>query len=156
MFRISRIHVVFWLDLTLLILMCALESVTFTGLALHEWLALAMIGMILVHLLLSWTWIAASSRRLIAARSSRTRVNYLLNACLFASAITVMFSGLLISEVALPGLGIKSAAGDMQWRHLHNRASDFVLILAGLHLAINWDWSVAAAKKCLGIRTFSE
>lgn len=146
----SRIQTIFWLDLSLLLSICALESVSFTGLSLHEWLALAVTGLILVHLLLAWTWIAASSRRLTAAHATRTRVNYLLNASLFASFTTVIFSGLMISEVALPAFGFTSSAGDPRWNRIHNQASNFVVILAGLHLAMNWEWSVAAAKRCLG------
>jgi predicted ferric reductase len=149
---LSRIQMVFWLDLTLLFLMCALQAVNFTGLFLHEWLAVATVGLILFHLLLSWTWITASSRRLAASNAGRTRVNYLLNFGLFASAITVVFSGLLISEVVLHAFGIRSAAGDPRWRYIHNRASNFVVLFAGLHLAINWEWSIAAARKCLRIR----
>jgi hypothetical protein len=148
---IARIQLTFWLDLTLLFSVCALEAITFTGLSLHEWLGVATTGLILFHLLMSWAWISASSRRLAAADASRTRVNYALNSCLFASAITAIFSGLVLSEVALPAIGIRSAAGNIQWRYIHNRASDVVLIFAGLHLAINWDWSVAAARKCLRI-----
>ncbi len=150
--QISRIQTVFWLDLTLLVGMCALQSVSFTGLSLHEWLALAILCPILVHILLSWTWIDASSRRLAAAQGARTRVNYLLNCCLFASVVVVIFSGVMISEVALPAFGIKSAAGNRAWTLLHNRTSSLVVAFTGLHLAINWDWSVAAAKKCLGAR----
>lgn len=151
---VPRIQLAFWLDLTLLVSVCALEAVTFTGLSLHEWLGTATIGLILIHLLLSWAWIAVSSRRLVAANANRTRVNYALNFCLFGSVIASMYSGVALSEVALPAFGIKSAAGDIQWRYIHNRASDLVLILAGLHLAINWEWSVAAAKRCLKIETF--
>jgi hypothetical protein len=149
---VSRVQATFWLDLTLLISICALESETFTGLSVHEWLALAAVGLILIHLLLSWTWIAASSRRLVAPNATRTRVNYFLNFCLFVSVITVLYTGWMISEVALPSLGIKIAPGDFRWIELHGRASTFVVIFAGLHLAINWDWSVAAAKRCLRIR----
>ncbi len=148
---ISRVQTIFWLDAGLLVSMCALGSVNFTGLAVHEWLAVATMGLILVHVLLSWTWISASSRRLASAKAGRTRVNYFLNFCLFASAVTVIFSGVVSSEVALPALGIRSAAGDDRWRFIHNQASNFVLLFAGLHLAINWEWSVAAARKCLGI-----
>ena len=150
-FPIPRIQLIFWLDVTLLILISALEVVPFTGLSLHEWLAIAIIFLILFHILLSWTWIAASSRRLAMPGSGRTRVNFLLNFCLFASVATVIFSGLVVSEVALPAFGLKTVAGDPGWRQIHGRFSDFVFIFAGLHLAINWDWSVAAAKKCLGI-----
>ncbi len=148
---ITRIQLTFWLDLTLLISVCALEAVTFTGLSLHEWLGVATAVLILFHLLMSWTWISASSRRLVVPRAGRTQVNYALNFCLFASVVAAIFSGLALSEVVLPVVGIRSAAGNIQWRYVHNRTADFVLIFAGLHLAINWDWSVAAARKCLRI-----
>jgi predicted ferric reductase len=150
---VSRIQLIFWLDLTLLVSVCALESITFTGLSLHEWLGMATIALILIHLLMSWAWIAVSSRRLAATNANRTRINYALNFCLFASVIASMFSGLVLSEVALPAFGLTSAAGDIQWRYIHNRVSDLVVILAGLHLAINWEWSVAAAKRCLKLRS---
>jgi len=156
----TRIRIVFWLDLTLLLSICALETLGFTGLVIHEWLATGLIALIFVHILLSWNWIAASSRRLLARKSARTRVNFVLNFCLFLSIVTVVLSGLMISEIVLPALGIKAAGGDGtspeatwgQWRYVHNQTSDLVLILAGLHLAINWDWSLAAARRCLGIR----
>jgi cytochrome b len=155
-FPISRVQLIFWLDVILLILTAALETVPFTGLTLHEWLGMAISLLILIHILLSWTWIAASSRRLTAPRAGRTRVNYLLNFCLFASVSAVIVSGLFISEVALPAPGIKTVAGDFGWGNIHGHFSDFVFIFVGLHLAINWDWSIAAARKCLGIRVLPE
>jgi hypothetical protein len=39
-----------------------------------------------------------------------------------------------------------------QWDSLHGHLSDFVVIFAGLHLAINWDWARAAARKILRAR----
>jgi hypothetical protein len=41
------------------------------------------------------------------------------------------------------------AAPDMDWRWdtLHHQFSNAVLILSGLHLAINWDWALAAGQK---------
>lgn len=145
-----RIHLMFWLDACLLVSICALETVPFTGLWVHEWLGVVVTALILWHLLMSWTWISVSSRRvLISPGAGRTKVNYFLNLSLFVSVIVAIFSGLLVSEVVLPRLGIKSAAGDIQWRYIHNRFSNFVLLFAGLHLAINWDWAVAAAKKCV-------
>jgi hypothetical protein len=42
-----------------------------------------------------------------------------------------------------------NAAPDMDWRwdSLHNQFSQAVLILSGLHLAINWDWALAAGRR---------
>src|SRR5258707_10755932 len=134
-----RLKATFWLDLTLLASVCALQTVSFTGLVLHEWLGLAMVGMVLAHLLLAWSWIASQSRRLFAVQSVRARINYLLNLSLFAGVTAVIFSGILISQKAIPALTGTKAAPDMDWRWdtLHNQFSQFVLILAGFHLAIN-------------------
>ena len=48
-----RLKATFWLDVTLLVSVCVLQTVRFTGLVLHEWLGLAMVGMVLAHLLFS-------------------------------------------------------------------------------------------------------
>src|SRR5438046_6398015 len=80
-----RLKITFWLVLTLLVSVCALQTVSFTGLVLHEWLGVAIVGMIVAHLLLAWSWIASQSRRLFAAQSARSRINYILNLSLFAS-----------------------------------------------------------------------
>ena len=42
-----RLKTTFWLDVALLIAVCALQTVRFTGLVIHEWLGLAIVGMIL-------------------------------------------------------------------------------------------------------------
>jgi hypothetical protein len=145
----SRLTLTFWLDVMLLVSVCALQAVTFTGLVLHEWLGLAMVVMVLTHLMLAWTWIASQSRRFFSAHSARARVNYLLNLTLFAAVTAVIFSGILISQKAIPALTRAKAAPDMDWRWdtLHNRSADVVLIVAGLHLAINWEWALAAGQK---------
>jgi hypothetical protein len=144
-----RLKMTFWLDMTLLASVCALQTVSFTGLVLHEWLGLAMVGMVLAHLLLAWSWIASQSRRLFAVQSVRARINYFLNLSLFAAVTAVIFSGILISQKAIPALTGTKAAPDMDWRWdtLHNQFSQFVLLLAGFHLAINWDWALAAGEK---------
>src|SRR5579863_6069149 len=80
-----RLKTTFWLDVTLLLSVGALQTVSFTGLVLHEWLGLAMVGMVFAHLLFSWSWIASLSRRWFAAQSARARINYLLNLSLFAA-----------------------------------------------------------------------
>jgi hypothetical protein len=143
-----RLKISLWLDVTLLVSICALPAVPFTGLFLHEWLGLAIVGMVLAHLLLSWTWIASVTRRFFAAQSARTRINYLLNLSLFAAVTATIFSGILISQQAIPALTGK-APPDMDWRWegLHSRFTLFVVILSGFHLAINWEWVLAAGQK---------
>ena len=147
-----RLKTTFWLDVTLLVSVCALQTVRFTGLVLHEWLGLAMVGMVFAHLLFSWSWIASLSRRLFAVQSPRARINYLLNLSLFAAVTAVIFSGILISQKAIPALIGTKAAPDMDWRwdSLHNLFSQVVVMLSGFHLAMNWDWVLAAGEKLFG------
>ena len=144
-----RLKIAFGLDLTLLTSVCALQTVPFTGLVLHEWLGLALVGMVFAHLLLAWSWIASQSRRFFAAQSVRARINYLLNLSLFATVTAVIFSGVLISQKAVPVLTGTNPASEMDWRWdgLHHQFSNAVLILSGFHLAINWDWALAAGQK---------
>ena len=144
-----RLRTTFWLDVTLLLSVCALETVPFTGLILHEWIGLVMVGMVLAHLLLSWSWIASQTRRFFARQSARARINYLLNLILFACITAVIYTGILISQKAIPALtGAKTAADiDWRWDSLHDWFSNFVIIFSGLHLAINWDWALAAGRK---------
>jgi hypothetical protein len=108
-----------------------------------------MVGMVFAHLLLAWSWIASQSRRLFAVQSARARINYLLNLSLFAGVTAVIFSGILISQKAIPTLTGTKAAPDMDWRWdtLHRQFSQAVVILSGFHLAINWDWALEAGQK---------
>jgi Flp pilus assembly protein protease CpaA len=146
-----RLKVTFWLDVTLLVSVAALQTVSFTGLVIHEWLGLAIVVMVLAHLLFAWSWIASQSSRLLAVQTLRSRVNYLLNLTLFAGVTAVIFSGILISQKAIPTLTGTKAAPDMDWRWdtLHNQFSQAVLMLSGFHLAINWDWAHASVQKVL-------
>ena len=63
----------------------------------------------------------------------------------------LIFSGILISQYAIPALTGGKLEPEMDWRwdSIHNRLSDFVVVLAGLHLAINWEWALAAGRKIL-------
>jgi len=146
-----RLKITFWLDATLLVSICALQTIRFTGLVLHEWLGLAMVGMVLAHLVFAWSWIASQSRRFFTLQSIRARINYLLNLGLFSAVTAVIFSGILISQKAIPTLTGTKAAPDMDWRWdtLHNQFSNIVLVLVGFHLAINWEWALAAVQKIL-------
>ena len=151
----GRFQITFWLDVALLVSVCALQTVRFTGLVLHEWLGLAIVGMVFAHLLLSWSWIASLSRRMFAVgTTARARINYLLNLLLFVAVTAAIFSGILISQKAIPVLIGTKDAPDMDWRwdSLHNDFSQAVLMLAGFHLAINLDWVLAAAQKVFAPR----
>jgi hypothetical protein len=145
-----RLKITFWLDVLLALSICSLQTVSATGLVIHEWLGLTVVGMVFAHLLFSWSWISSTSRRLLS-QSTRAHINYIINVALFCSVIATIFSGVIISQKAVPVLTGSKAVLIMNWPwdRLHNDFAGAVLMLSGFHIAINWEWIVAASQKIL-------
>lgn len=123
-----------------------------SGLAIHEWLSLALGAAIVAHLLLHWNWIVQLTRRFFGKVSRDARINYLLNSLIFMVFTVVLATGLLISEVALPLFGL-SLARDRLWLNLHHTASDALVLLIGLHMAMHWRWIVSTTRRLVSRRT---
>lgn len=118
----------------------------FTGMAVHEWLGMAFGAAIIVHLLLHWQWIVAITRRFFSDIPRQVRLNYLLNLLLFIDVTLIIYSGLMISRVALPSLGLSLGEGGA-WRGIHDLTANLSLVLVGLHVALHWQWIVKAIKR---------
>jgi hypothetical protein len=118
----------------------------FSGIAVHEWLSIAFGAAIVTHLLLHWQWIVEVTRRFFGKAQWSARVNYVLNALLFIDVTMVIFTGLLISEAALPVFGIAVARGGA-WRMLHTLSANLFVVLIGLHVALHWQWIVNTVKR---------
>ena len=134
------------LDTSLLIIFILLLSPRLSGLPLHEVLGLVFFIPVIIHLLIAWPWIQNTTKKFFQVANKRTRFNFFLNTILFILVITELLSGFLISQVALPELGIKTI-NDRSWRAVHNQTLNFTMLFAGLHIAVNWRWIVAAFKK---------
>ena len=63
-----------------------------TGIAIHEWLAIGGIAALVIHLLLSWSWIVEIGARFFNVLPPRTRFNYILNSLLFIDMTLIMFT----------------------------------------------------------------
>lgn len=135
-----------WLDVLIFIAFLIAMEPHSSGLAIHEWLTLALLGTMTIHLLLSWNWIIETTRRFFGKLGLQNRLNYILNWLLFLDGTLLMVSGIMISEVALPSLNIHLPPG-FGWRRLHDLSADFVLILLGLHTALHWSWIVNTVKR---------
>src|SRR5262245_8190540 len=109
----------------MLVAFCATETVRVAGIAFHEWLGISLIAAFVIHLLLSWNWIAAQTRQSVVLRVRRGFLGYLLNFGLFAVTVVTMFTGLLISEAALPALGVTTRLNDY-WRGIHGSGSSLM------------------------------
>ena len=117
-----------------------------SGIAVHEWLAIAIAATIVVHLLLNWSWIVEVTGRLFTKKLNGSAVNYVLNWLLFIDGILIVLSGLMISETVVPTLGFALPA-NFAWRSLHELSTNLSLLLLGLHVAMHWNWIVNAVKR---------
>lgn len=118
----------------------------FSGIAVHEWLSIAFGAAIVTHLLLHWQWLVEVTKRFFGKAQLSARVNYVLNALLFIDITLIIFTGLMISKVALPFLGIELAQGG-GWRQLHDLSANLFLALTGLHVALHWQWIANMVKR---------
>lgn len=140
--RLNHTMSLFLVDASLLALFVAVVEVPLTGLAVHEWLGIALgVGMV-AHLVQHAGWAGTTAKRIFGRTSLRNRLNYLMMGALFLGFTTVIVSGLLISESALPALGLQPPALEF-WAWLHLASVMWVMGLAALHVAFNWKWLVS-------------
>jgi hypothetical protein len=118
----------------------------FSGLVIHEWLSIGFGAALFVHLLLHWQWIVEITKRFFRTTTWMARINYVLNSLLFIAMTVVMLSGILISEIALPSLGI-SVGETFAWRRIHEMSADWSVFLIGAHVALHWQWIWNALKR---------
>jgi len=135
-----------WVDAALFAAIMLALSPVLTGIAIHEWLSVALAAAVVVHLLLHWRWIVAVVRRFLGRLAGQSRLNFVLNIALFINFSVVTFTGLMISRVALPAIGLVTAESQA-WQVLHSLSADLILFIAGLHVALHWKWIFSALKR---------
>ncbi len=143
--QLAQTRLDFWLDALLLVAYTLAYSLGFTGIATHEWLGIALGLVLLVHLTLHWDWVIRTTRKLLR-RAGRERFVWLVNLLLLLSMTLCVASGILISEVALPELGITLPASFF-WRQMHSTTATLTLILVPVHAALRWRWIVGVARR---------
>jgi len=146
--KISPTKVNYLLDIAIFIAFLLAMEPRLTNIAIHEWLSIAFAATIIVHLLLHWQWLVATTRRFLRKVARQARLNYILNALFFIDMTLIIFTGIMISEVALPQLGIR-VASDFFWRQLHSMTADAGVLILGLHVALHWKWILNTTKRYL-------
>lgn len=130
-----------WVDILIFLAFLIAMDPHSSGLPIHEWLTLSMLAAMIVHLLLNWDWIIQITSRFLGKLGGVNRINYILNWLLFVDGTLIMISGIMISEIALPFLGIQLPQG-FGWRRLHDMSANIFLIMLGVHTALHWNWIV--------------
>ncbi|MEZ4865420.1 MAG: DUF4405 domain-containing protein [Caldilineaceae bacterium] len=142
----SRTTINYLVDSTIFLAFLVAMNPHMTGMAVHEWLGLSFGAGILTHLLLHWQWIVGVTTRLFGKVAKEARINYIVNLLFFIDMVIVIFTGVMISESALPTLGI-TLAHSFLWRGVHTTAANGALVLLGVHVALHWRWIVSTTKR---------
>lgn len=146
--RPNRTKRLFVVDAIAALLFVLVMNVPLTGVAIHEWLGIAIAAALTTHLVQHADWVATMSRRFFSRTSLQNRLNYLLMFGLFIGFASITVSGLLISESALPWLGYHPEGSEF-WLWLHLSSVGWVVALAAIHIAMNWKWIVNATNRFL-------
>ncbi len=117
-----------------------------TGLAIHEWLSLAVVSSVLAHVVINWDWTTRAARKLFVRLRAASRVNFVVDTALFLSAVTVSVSGVMVSRVVAGTLGL-SMAPDLIWYSVHSISA--WLTIGGLlvHFALHMKWAAGVVRK---------
>ena len=97
-------------------------------------------------MLLNWSWLAETTKRILTKGLNGSRTNYILNWLLFIDGILIMLSGIMISESVVPSLGFTLPV-NFTWRSLHDMSANLSLIIMGIHIALHWNWIVTTVKR---------
>ncbi len=117
-----------------------------TGISIHEWLALAFAGTIVVHLLFHWEWIVGVAPQFFARLIHESRLNFVIDLFFFLALVMLIVSGFAISKVVLPALGL-SLPFSVIWKQVHKTAADAALIALGLHCGMHVKWIAQNGKR---------
>jgi cytochrome b len=117
-----------------------------TGIPLHEWISILFIVPIMVHILLDWKWIVSVTQRLFKRLPGEVRFNQIWDLIIFIMMVFVLFTGFIISEAALPALGIPITI-DPFWSAMHDLSVNLLMVFVGVHLAVHWGWIVSMFKR---------
>jgi len=136
------------MDALLLVSFMLASAPQTTGVALHEWISFLFLVPFMIHILLHWRWIITTPLKFFGRSSGDARFNTLWDLTLYLMMVFVVLSGLLISEVALPVLGVAIEPGNF-WFTMHHNCSNLLMPMLGIHLALHWSWIVRMIRSAL-------
>jgi hypothetical protein len=106
-----------------------------TGLAVHEWLGLAVGILAGYHLLAHWTWVKSVTQRLFGHTSPQAQRFYMIDAGLLAGFSLILLTGLAISTWLDLTLANYAA-----WHTIHVMATLIALGLLVIKIGLHWRW----------------
>lgn len=146
----ARTRLDFWFDAAILAGYLVAYSYGWTGVVIHEWLGIGLGIALLLHLTLHWDWVVRTTRRLFSPRG-RDKLIWLVNILLLLAMTLCVASGIAISRVALPELGLYTLQTPF-WFRLHVLTAEVTVGLVPVHVALRWRWIVRVGHRLLAWR----
>lgn len=136
------------LDVALFAAIVVAYAPAVTGIAIHEWLSIAIAVPFFVHMVVNWDWVVRFAKGTMAKLKAASIVNAIVDTALFVSAVAVVLSGLLISQVAAPLAGIAVPSSQL-WHSVHSFTADATVLLLFVHFALHATWMAAVFQSLL-------
>lgn len=132
------------LDLILYCLFLLSFFVDVTGVAMHQWLGIAVGAFAMIHLLLHWNWVKNLLRNKLSDSSRQMRWNSCVDLATALGLITLMGTGLLMTLRSVSEGGSYAAI-----RVIHIASSLMTLVSVTVKVSLHWKWILATFKKFL-------
>ena len=133
------------LDIVIACGLIAAYRPSWTGISLHEWISVAIIVPLVVHLTVNWEWCLRIARTFVQRLFSASRANFVVDAALLVASVAVMLSGVMVSPI--PAFFGVQPAQSLVWATLHAWSADASIALFLVHAALHRRWIVATSRK---------
>lgn len=130
------------LDVIILLGFLAAFFLNLTGLAVHQWLGVAVFVGITFHLVNHWDWVKCVLSKFFNKTSGRARVYALIDGLLLYGFVLIIETGLVISTWFNLNLTNYEV-----WLDIHIYSSITTLSLVVLKIGLHWRWIVKTAVK---------
>jgi hypothetical protein len=128
-----------------------------TWIDIHDWAGLVMLLGVTWHLVMHWDWVVCVARRFLRKTSRQARINFSLDAIMFAAFFVVSLSGLIV-WLFLPSGGYRGGRNPFygatllslsrhEWNDVHLWVGLAIMALSLLHLALHWRWISCVARR---------
>jgi hypothetical protein len=117
-----------------------------TGIPVHEWVSIALLAPILLHLLVNWQWALRVASTFLAKLLTVSRLNFVVDVALFIASVAVMVSGFMVAPTLLAWLGIHFSP-TYSCHLVHSWSADAAIALFALHGALHWRWALGVVRR---------
>ena len=128
-----------------------------TWIDIHNWVGLAMLVGVVLHLVLHWKWVSCVAARYFKKLARQARLNFSLDNLLFVAFFLAGLSG-LVAWLIVPSGGYQGGRNPyygatllglthQNWTDLHLWAGLAMILIVAIHLALHWRWIACVTRR---------